>query len=99
MKIIEGLNDQLQHWEDNLTPAAEASLPTFKKFYSNILGSAQGKTGDESIEMFLIGMKLKKAGDVVELEDAEHKLLLEKVTLNQNQVVAHFHAQLILKLK
>jgi len=100
VKTINGLNSKLQHFDESAPEVMTASLPTFKKMFLNLLGGGQPKDGDEAIEMFALGLKIRaNQEDEILLEDRELNLLKTKCLANPAGWMAHFLAQAILKLK
>lgn len=100
MKTLKGLNSKLQHFDETLPDQVTSVLPTFKKMFLNVLGGGQSRDGDEAIEMFALGLKIRShQGDDIVLEDSEIRLLREKVATNPAGWMAHFLAQVMLKLK
>lgn len=99
MKVIKGVNEKLDVF--TLTDEGEQKdKATFKDMYRTIISLSLGNSGDQALEMFELGLKIKntKENDV-ELEDAEFKLLKDKVAENKLQQPAYFIGQLLSKLK
>jgi hypothetical protein len=68
--------------------------------YRTVVSMSLGNSGDQALEMFELGLKIKQSKtDDIELEDAEFKLLHEKVKENTLKQPAHFLGQLLSKLK
>lgn len=99
MKQIKDINEKLDLF--TLTDEGEKKdKSSYKDMYRTIVSLSLGKSGEQALEMFELGLKIKNVvGDVLGLEDAEYKLLKSKVDDNMTQVPAYFHAQLLLKLK
>lgn len=99
MKEIKGINEKLDLFTLN-DEGQQKDKSSFKDMYRTIVSLSLGKSGEQSLEMFELGLKIKKhEGDVLKLEDAEFKLLKSKVEDNVTQVPAFFHAQLLIKLR
>jgi len=96
MKTIDKLDDTPEPIE--ALPQG-VKLPTYRQLFKAAIGNALGKSSEEAIELFHVGVKVKDAKDELVLEDAEFKLLKEKCEANPAQWTAHFHAQVVLKLK
>jgi hypothetical protein len=98
MKVIKGIAGKLELF--SLKDEVELDKSSFKDVFRTIISLSLGKSADQSLEMLELGMKIKhnKEADL-ELEDAEFKLLKEKVEANLTQQPAFFHAQLLKKLK
>lgn len=99
MKEIKGINDKLDLF--TLTDEGEKKdKSSFKDMYRTIVSLSLGKSGEQALEMFELGLKIKNlVGDVLPLEDAEYRLLKSKVEDNVTQLAAYFQAQLLHKLK
>lgn len=99
MRQIEGLDQKLTHFDDAADAPIKDGLPTFRRCYINGLVSAQAKDGEEALELYRIGNRIREAKDSVRLEDADFKILEGKIRANAPAWLAHYHAQLLLKLK
>ena len=99
MKTIKGLDEKPQPMGDNVPATVMEQIPTYRKMFQSAVGSALSKSGDEAIELFEIGLKIKRAKADIELEDAEFTKLKDKCDGNQAQWSSHFHAQVALKLR
>lgn len=98
MKTIKGITEKLAVF--SLRETQEVDSNSFQDVFRTIISLSIGKSAEQALEMFEIGLKLKNNKESnLELEDAEFKLLKEKVEANPNQQPAFFHAQLLLKLK
>lgn len=99
MKVIKGVNEKLELF--TLTDEGEQKdKASFKDMYRTVVSLSLGNSGDQALEMFELGMKIKHAkSDDIELEDAEFKLLQDKVKENSLKQPAHFLGQLLSKLK
>lgn len=99
MKVIKGVSEKLDVFtlsEDGETK----DKASFKDTFRTIVSLSLGKSSEQALEMFELGLKLKNCKeDDLSLEDAEFKLLKEKVEANMTQQAAFFHAQLLKKLK
>lgn len=98
MKVIRGIADKLDLF--SLKDEGEKDKASFQDVYRTIISLSLGKSGEQALEMFELGLRLKRHKDAdIELEDAEFKLLKEHVTENKTQQAAFFHGQLLKKLK
>jgi len=99
MKIIKGVNEKLELFSLN-EEGEQKDKASFKDMYRTVISLSMGNSGDQALEMFELGLKIKgNKSDELELEDAEFKLLKDKVQENKLQQPAHFLGQLLLKLK
>lgn len=99
MKVIKGVNEKLDLFSIS-EEGEQKDKASFKDMYRTVISLSLGNSGDQALEMFELGLKLKNTKtDDVELEDAEFKLLKEKVQENKLQQPAHFLGQLLKKLK
>lgn len=99
MVIIEKLQDRPTHFDSAATKADQEQLPTFKKFFLDVLGASTAEGGEQAIAMFTLGQKIYKAASDVDLEDAEFSLLLDKCKKNALRWMAHYHAQVVILLQ
>lgn len=99
MKTIKDVDTKPSHFQDDLPPEAEASMPTFRKMFKAAVGMGMAKDGENAIDLLQVGLKLKLDGADISLEDAEFKLLKERCSANPAQWVTHFHGQVMLKLQ
>lgn len=99
MKTLKDLDTHLVHFEEDLPIDTVAQLPTYRKMYKAALGMVSSKNGEEAIDLYQVGLKLKLNEPQIDLEDAEFKLLKEACAKNPVQWMAHYHAQVVLKLK
>lgn len=98
MKTITGLNERLVHFDDAAPEAIATALPTFKKMILNVLGGSAAANGEEAIAMYEIGMRMRALEDVIELKDEDHLMILSKLRPNSLGWLAHYHAQVLLKV-
>jgi len=97
MKTIKGLRNKPGLLEEE--PGINSTIPIFRLLFKNMIGKSLAKSGDDSIDRYQVGMKLMQDQDDIELEDAEFLLLKDAVETNQSQLAAHYHAQMMMKLK
>jgi hypothetical protein len=99
MKVIKGVNEKLDLF--SLTEDGEQKdKASFKDMYRTVVSLSLGNSGDQALEMFELGLKLKNVKtEDIEIEDAEFKLLKDKVQENKLQQPAYFLGQLLKKLK
>ena len=99
MKTIKDIDGKPEPMEDKVPSTVLEQLPTFRKMFRSAVGTALSKSGEEAIELFEIGLKVKRAKADLELEDAEFTKLKSKCDDNQAQWTSHYHAQVAMKLK
>lgn len=99
MKKIKDIDQKPSHFQDDVPAETIDQMPTYRKMFRAAVGMALGRSGEESIELYQIGLKLKLDGSELSLEDAEFKILKDKCQQNPVGWSAHFHAQCLLKLK
>lgn len=98
MKTLKNLDEKPLSFEDDVPESVRATMPTFRKLMKAAIGMTAAKNGEESVDLFQIGLKLAVDGDV-QLEDAEFKLLNEACEKNPAQWIAHYQGQVIIKLR
>ena len=99
MKIIKGVNEKLDLFSIS-DEGEQKDKASFKDMYRTVISLSLGDSGEQALEMFELGLKLKNTkADDIEVEDAEFKLLKDKVQANKLQQPAHFLGQLLKKLK
>jgi len=74
-------------------------IPTYQTMMKYSVSMNLGKSAENSIECYQVGLKLKLDQDEIQLEDAEFKVLKEAVEANPMRYMAHFHGQLMLKIR
>lgn len=100
MKTLTGLDEKLKHFDDTMPEAVANNMPTFRKMLCNVLGAGQASSGDEALAMFGLGLKIRTATtDSVGVEDSDFAILKAKVAGNPLGWMAHFLAQVVMKLK
>jgi hypothetical protein len=99
MKIIEAINQKLEHFDADAPDEVKNGLPTFQKQLVNVLVSSQAKDGDEALDLYRVALSIKGAADSVILEEADFRLLEARVRANSVGLLSFYHAQVILKLK
>ena len=102
MKTIKDIDSKPSPFETGeIIPQDQLDLvPSYRKLFRTAVGIVTGEAGGEkSIDLFQIGMKLKSAGPDIDLENSEFTLLQEQCKKNPAQWIAHFHGQVLLKLK
>jgi hypothetical protein len=98
MKKLTGLNEKVSPISDD-DPRAGDIMPTFRRIYRMAIGNSLAKSGDEAIDLFQLGLKLRQEENEISLEDAEFRLLKESLARNAGQLVAHIQGQALLRLK
>lgn len=100
MKRLDGLYDKLKHFDETVPEEMVQNMPTYRHMFCNVLGGAKPANGDEALALFALGLKIRgTVTSFVDLENSEFKLLEGKVAENHLGWVAHFLAQVMLKLK
>lgn len=101
MKTIRGLNQKLVPIDDQPSQELIDGLPTLGNIMRMMICNSMAKDGEEAIEIYNIGNKIKKDTDILELEDAQFKIVKDKVFANKCNpaVFAAFHAQVLLKVR
>lgn len=97
MKTIKGIDESMSSFDDELPK--DTVLPTYRKLFKSTVGLAAARSGEEALDMYQLGLKLKIEGADIALEDAEFKLLRGCVEKNAGQLISHYLAQLLMKLK
>ena len=98
MKTIKNVDSKPEHFQDDIAPEVAATIPTYRKMFKAAVGMGLAKDGENAIDLVQLGLKLRVDGDI-NLEDAEFKLLKERCSQNPAQWTAHFHGQVMMKLK
>ena len=98
MKKVKGLEEKLSPLEE-IPKGVDAKLPTYRLMYKAAVGGMLGKSGEDAVDHYQLGLKLKLEGNEIDLEDAEFKLLQAACNENPAKWTAHYHAQVILKIK
>ena len=78
MKKIVGLEKKLQKLSDTDT----GDMLTFKDMFRNGVALFVTKVSSEASELYSLANKLKSAGDSIELDDVEFKLLQQRINEN-----------------
>lgn len=100
MKRLLGLDRRLDHFDRSAPQHAKDDLPPLRKMFLDVLGGSPADNGEQSILMYRLGIKIADAPvDSLELEDAEFNLLKDKCLKNGLRWMAHYQAQVILRLQ
>ena len=99
MKTIKNVDDNLQSFNDELSEEEKRSLPTYRKAFKAILGMVLNNDPEKALDLAQVGLKFTLAQPDISLEDAEFKLLKEATNKNPSQLLNHFWAQILTKLK
>ena len=99
MKILKGLNNKPEILEENPTAEMTKDVPTYRRLFKMVVGNsiAKEKT-EEAVDMVQVAMKLRIDEDTIPLEDAQFKILREKVIDNDVKLTALFQGQMIILL-
>lgn len=96
---LKGLNQKPETLEENPTPELLREVPTYRRLFKMIIGNSLAKDkSEESVDMVQIAMKLKIDDDSIPLEDAQFKLLREKVIDNYPKLTGMYQGQLLMLL-
>lgn len=93
MKKIVGLDAQLEKLSEN-----DREFDTFKNYFRGAVALGISKPGNDATDAFEVALLIKRAGNEVELEDAQFKLVRDRVSENPGQWVDWIKGQLIKKL-
>jgi hypothetical protein len=101
MRTIKNIDAQIEHFiDDNSFPEDQKKqIPTFRQMFKAAVGLSLSKDGEQAIDLYQLGLKLKISESDINLEDAEFKLLKEKCGENPAKWIGHFHGQVMQKLK
>lgn len=99
MKVIKSVDDRPSHFEEQLPADVMAQIPTFRRMFKSVCGMGLAKSGDEAVDLVQIGLKFSLAESDITLEDAEFKLLESRCAANPCGWQAHFHGQVMIKLR
>lgn len=97
MKTLKGLNTKPEILDDKPTPELLKDIPTYRRLFKMVVGNsvASDKT-EQAVDMVQIAMKLRIDEDSIPLEDAQFKLLREKVVENNIKLTALFQGQMLM---
>jgi len=96
MKTLKGLNSKPEVLDDNPNPELSKDIPTYRRLFKMVVGnSVAADKSEQAVDMVQIAMKLRIDEDSIPLEDAQFKILREKVIENQVKLTALFQGQLI----
>jgi hypothetical protein len=93
MKKLTGLDDKILNLED--VEVDESQLPTFRFLIKLILNKQVAKDADESLDVNQILLKLRQVEPDIELENAEFKIIREKVGKNEAKLFQGPHGQVL----
>ena len=96
MKTIKGLSSKPSLLEEG--KGINNSAPTLREMLRIAVGRSLAKGKEDGMERYQLGLKLMQDQDVIQLEDAEFKLLEKAVEENAPQFQVHYLGQLLLKL-
>lgn len=100
MKKISGISERIKHFDRDVTEQMTEKLPTFRKMFMDILGGSPSESGEEAIAMYKLGMKMMDSKeDDLSIEDSEFSLLSDKCKKNGLRWMAHYHAQVLIRLQ
>ncbi len=99
IKLTE-LDSETTHFVDldSMAPEERPKCPTFRRLLKNLMGGTKAKSGEESLDMIQIGLKLKLEGDI-EVDNNEFRILKTKAEANTLEWNANWQGQVLLYLK
>lgn len=75
-------------------------VPTYRQMFSRLAVLAKPKDDDESIMGYQLGLKIRSAeGDILDVEDAEFRLLMRRTKENVMNWNTNEHAQVLICLQ
>lgn len=86
-----GLDDKIPPLDVDASNEIVAQMPTYRRIFRMALGNARAKSGDEAVDCMKLALKLSTTENELMIEDAEFKLLKEKVAENSANLTALFH--------
>lgn len=96
MKTLKGLNSKPETLDENPTSELMKDIPTYRRLFKMVVGNSMAtEKTEQAVDMVQIAMKLRIEDDSIPLEDAQFKLLREKVIDNQIRLTALFQGQMI----
>ena len=97
---VTGLNRKMDHYDEDVKSkiiSTGGSMPDMRSMAIQALGKGVGKSKEQSIEAFaVIGLLLKNKGDVINMENAEFKLMKELCEDSSAFTDRFFYAQLVM---
>ena len=93
MKKLTGLDDKILDLEEGKAP--QEMLPSLRTLIKIMLNKQIAKSADESIDVNQILLKLRQVEPDIEFENAEFKLIREKVAENQAKMFQGPHGQVL----
>lgn len=100
MKLLEGLDQKLEHHDPAATEAETLALPTARRLFLNALGGCRVQDGERAMVIYDVGLRIRNSlGKAVDIEDADFKILREIISKNETGMFAHYQAQLLYILK
>jgi hypothetical protein len=94
MKTLKGLNSRPEILEENPTKEMIDDTPTFRRLFKIVIGNSLAKSGEQAVDCVQIAMKLRIDADQIELEDAQFKIIKDKVDDNPTKMPAIFQGQM-----
>lgn len=96
MMTLKELSKKPEILDDNPTPELMKDVPTYRRLFKMVVGNSMAtEKTEQAVDMVQIAMKLRIDEDSIPLEDAQFKLLREKVVENQVKMTALFQGQMI----
>lgn len=98
MKKLTGVQDETVLFDDNAI-AQGFKAPTYGTLLSNLLNAIQPKNNEESAVVGQMLLKLRLKENEFTMENADYKLVMDKMNENPGKMYAGFHSQLLLWLQ
>lgn len=97
MKRLTGLDDKIVNLEAGEVPADQ--LPSYRNLLKTILNRQVAKNAEEALDVNQILLKLRLVESDIEFENAEFKLIKDKVNENQAKMFQGPHGQMVAYLE
>lgn len=94
MKKIVGLDEKLEKLTES-----DRDFDTFRNYFRGAVALGISKPGVDAVDAYELSFLIKKAGVEVDLEDAQFKLLKDRVTENVAQWPDWVKGQLLKKIQ
>lgn len=97
-----GLDTKPEHYQEDIPEETRAKMPTFRKMFIGVAGGGAAKNQEDAMDLQQLVLKLRVLntdGDYVDVEDAQHRLLIKKTEENPSNNAAFFQAQMFQILK
>jgi hypothetical protein len=98
MKTLTGLNDEAVLFDEVLI-AQKVTPPTMKYLLGTLLNRVSPKDNTESAAIGQILLSMRSGNGELKIEDADYKMILEKLNENSIKMESQWHSQVLLWLK